>query len=329
MLEDVAASIARYFPRQFAEFVTGYLAGFGVGAIGIQARNLLLAATLRAFLPFTEAENDALARLATTLLAASNFVNSQLVSQPFFKLGWTAAGGANLARLAMDPPLLDLLISPPPPAIGGLGGPGLDLAIEPESLLTCSVAGAAVPTLFRLGIRNGGATEDVFILSFDALPPGFTAQTSVESVPVAPGETAQVGVCLRPSGALGAPGSNAAFTVRVTPQSNPGGAVPETEPFLLPAIHGVVLEASPSELSTTWHTGRHHDHPDVRRQRARVGQPRTRAAARPRRERRSGERPAGEGASFIIAPSFTPAGGTPLTPRSPPSSPHRSAGSSR
>ena len=295
MLEAISASIARYFPRQFAEFVTGYLAGFGVGAIGIQARNLLLAATLRAFLPFTEAKNHALARLATTLLAASNCVNSQL----FAALLQAGLDGRwrRQPRSADDGPAAPG--SPDLAAAAGLRRSRRPRARPRDRARVAplpTVAGAAVPTLFRLASATAAPPKTSSISSFDAVPPGFAAQTSVESVPVAPGETAQVGVCLLPSGALGAPGSNAAFTVRVTPQSNPGGAVPGDR-AVPPARHSRSRARGFAEgaLHHAWHAGRHHDHPDVRRQRGRVDRPRARAATRPRCERRSGERPAGAG----------------------------------
>ena len=315
--ESVAAQLFLFLQDGAIEFIAGYLIGWNVGSLATVAHSLALVTIADPSISYAQAKDAAVAH-AQAVVSEAREILTRLpglpIDFPFLELGFELATSPVVYLLSQDPPLEDTLVAPAPnPAFDALGGPGLDLGIEPESLLYLPVAGAAVPTLFRLGIHNGGATEQIYNLSFDALPPGFTAQTSVPSVPVAPGETAEVGVCLRPSGPLGAPGSNAAFTVRVTPQSNPGGAVTEVEPFLLPAIHGVVIEAAPSELSTA--PGTPIGTTITLRSAGNVAESVNLALELPPGLGASGVPPnvmLAKGASTMFAASFTPSAGTPL-----------------
>ena len=68
---------------------------------------------------------------------------------------------------------------------------------------------------------------------------------------IPPGGTGRVGVSLRPSGAIPAPGTMAPFSVVVTGVTSPALTATEVEPFTVPEIHGVALTAGSSPLNTT------------------------------------------------------------------------------
>src|SRR5262249_37238908 len=87
--------------------------------------------------------------------------------------------------------------------------------------------------------------------SLTNVPSGFAAQTSVPQITIPPGETAEVGICLRPTGALGVPGTPASFSVTVTSNSNPAVSALVDTPFTLPSVPALLLSATPASASTT------------------------------------------------------------------------------
>ncbi len=181
-----------------------------------------------------------------------------LFSGPFgagFAVGFLFAFSLVINRLKAEPPLVNLLLSPPIPAqYGSLAGSGVATEIIPDPEFTFPVGGAQVPA-FRIGIQNLTSTTETFVLTLANPPVGFTAQTSVPQITIPPGETGEVGICLRPVSGLGAPGTQTSFSLQVTSTSNPTITGQAGETFTVPAIQAVTLSALPPSLSSTPGTG--------------------------------------------------------------------------
>lgn len=144
-----------------------------------------------------------------------------------------------------DPPAPDFLISLDPlPELSDLtetaGGIGLGIVKDP--LLVMPVGGAWVPTVFRVGIRNFEGTDRKFRLTDLVAPAGFEIVSSLAEVIVPAGQTAEIGLALRPVGAIPAPGTNATISFRVEDVDNPSKTVSSELPFVIPAFGGLVAE---------------------------------------------------------------------------------------
>lgn len=118
----------------------------------------------------------------------------------FFLIG-LGVGGA-LAFL-FDPPLPDTLIGLPgcdisPP----ITEKGVTVQIVSDEIFTVSFEGTQIPTSFRVIIRNLGSTRDTFTLQFPSIPAGFEIQSSLSTVTIEAGQSAEIGVYLRPVGTL-------------------------------------------------------------------------------------------------------------------------------
>ncbi|MGE0681464.1 MAG: PKD domain-containing protein [Candidatus Binatia bacterium] len=154
--------------------------------------------------------------------------------------------------VANGPPLNAFLFSPGTPGpFGSLNGAGVAADIVAESQFALPFNGGQLPTAFRIGVKNTGAVKSTFDLNFTNIPTGFTAQTSVSQITIPPGETAEVGICLRPTSSLPAPGTPASFTLNVSNTTNGAISTAETKPFIVPEIHGVTLESAPPVVNTT------------------------------------------------------------------------------
>lgn len=156
-----------------------------------------------------------------------------------------------LVLSALDPPAPDFLISPAPlDELSNLSGTGVVVEVVPDPLFTLPVGGALLPTVFRVGIKNSGASTDIFSLNITNVPTGFEAVTSVDQIEIPPGETAEVGLALRPIGVIPAPGADASFSVTATSTSNPSVTATVNEAFSVPEVHSLTLIGDPLLVST-------------------------------------------------------------------------------
>jgi len=191
--------------------------------------------------------------VGTMVKLASAFIyETTPLASPFFTAGFLA--GLSFAwKYSNDPPVDGFLLSPEPldelANLPDVGAP-LSAAIVPDPLYHLRPSGAEVRTVFRLGVRNFGAAAETYQIDVQRVISGFEGQASVAAITVAPGATAEVGIALRPAGTIPAPGTDASFSVVITPQGAPGGALSLPVSFVVPAILGVELSAAPSQART-------------------------------------------------------------------------------
>ena len=125
-----------------------------------------------------------------------------------------------LRSLPSDPevvPFLSTNIAPAPAAITPGSTPGVNLLINLDQYFTAATTnGTEVPTVFVANIQNTGPATDTFRLTFGSVP-GYQVESSLNSVTIPAGQTAQVGVCLVPTGTT-APA--ATFTANVGSATN-------------------------------------------------------------------------------------------------------------
>lgn len=152
-----------------------------------------------------------------------------------------------------DPPVFPFLSSPPgdvaPPVAPG-PNPGVDVTIVPDPFFTVSSNGAELPTVFSARIQNLGPDPERFNLTGPAFVDGFQVFPSVSAISVPPGETGEVGICLRPIGALSAPGTPANLGLTAT-GVNVGVQDTGQAGLSVPAFEGVVLRFDREEAATT------------------------------------------------------------------------------
>jgi uncharacterized membrane protein len=130
--------------------------------------------------------------------------------------------------------------------------PGITLSVQQDSGFTVPFHGAQVPTAFRAVIQNTGPAADTFDLTLSNVPSGFTVLDSGSSVTIPAGQTGIVGIYLQPSGGqLPAKDTPASFTVTATSTSNPAVTQTVNESFTIPAIDGVTVAASPTQVTST------------------------------------------------------------------------------
>src|SRR5262249_46217496 len=105
-----------------------------------------------------------------------------------------------------DPPTGEwLATAPSSPEFANLGSGqsnGLAAAIALDDRFTLPVNGSQLPTVFKAGVKNLTTATDTIDFSVFGLPAGFLADTSVEQVPLLPGQTAEFGICIRPQSNL-------------------------------------------------------------------------------------------------------------------------------
>lgn len=151
-----------------------------------------------------------------------------------------------------DPPVGDMLYSPAIGAdYGGLlteAGSGIAAKIIHDPLFTQPYAGGELPTVFRVGVANGGAAKRMRF-QLETPVPGFDAETSVDSILTPQGQIGEVGLRLIPTGALPAPGTVIPIAVRVFEEANPANFKIATFNYTVPQIHGVTLSIDPLSLS--------------------------------------------------------------------------------
>jgi uncharacterized repeat protein (TIGR01451 family) len=147
-----------------------------------------------------------------------------------------------------DPQLGNMLISPAPlGAFGSLAGTGVAVGIAPDAIYSLPVDGAQLPT-FRIGIKNLESITDTFTLSPANAPAGFKVVTSVPTIVVPAGQTAEVGVYLIPASGLPAPGTQLSCTVAATSATDASITASQTESFAVPEIDAVSVTASPTAV---------------------------------------------------------------------------------
>ena len=152
-------------------------------------------------------------------------------------------------------PVVGSFLASPPPSIefanlgSGVTG-GLALGIIPDPFLTIPVGGGQVPTAFVVGIHNSGITDETVSLSVTP-PAGFTSMTSVPTIRIPAGQTAEVGLCLTPTGEIPAQGSTISFGVTATSTTNPAMTQAQTVTFTIPAIDAVTISDNLTSLNTT------------------------------------------------------------------------------
>ena len=112
------------------------------------------------------------------------------------------------------------------------------------------VNNAELPSVFKAQIHNTGPSTDTFNLNFANVPSGFTAQSSLPTVTIPAGKTAEVGVCLRPQTDLPAPGTPANFQLDVISASNPSVNATSLGGFEVPELNGIDLTLDPTLPST-------------------------------------------------------------------------------
>ncbi|MCA9061494.1 MAG: hypothetical protein KDA96_00465 [Planctomycetaceae bacterium] len=156
-------------------------------------------------------------------------------------------------KLANDPPVDGYWISPDPlnelqdiPAGNGV----LGIRAVPDPLFHILRDGAEVRSVFRLGIRNLSAVPQTYRIQFSGVAPGFVGEATVSEITVPAGETAEVGLAIRPVGNIGLPGTDAPFDVLVSPVGDPGNELTLTVPFVVPEIHGLEMQVFPQEVRT-------------------------------------------------------------------------------
>ncbi|MEZ6088875.1 MAG: dockerin type I domain-containing protein [Pirellulaceae bacterium] len=188
----------------------------------------------------------------TTLLNLYKEFATGLQFTPEFALGFIA-GTAVAYKYANDPPVDGFLLSPAPmDELRDLDSQGTPLATKVvfDPLYFITKNDAEVRTVFRLGIKNATSVSQTYQIDFGSVPTGFEGEASVNSITIPAGQTAEVGLALRPVGSTNAPGSDASFDIIVTPVSAPSTANTTQVSFTVPEIRGLVLSANPSIVTT-------------------------------------------------------------------------------
>ncbi|MDG3004921.1 Ig-like domain repeat protein [Paludisphaera mucosa] len=257
LIQSVATDLYIEFIRGVIQFNLGAVAGIGVGGLFNISRWLVGA--------WVERNKDGFPVDVQQFLAYKNWVGT-LIAMAIqlakgspnvpFALGFLA--GIEISfELSNDPPIEDLLLSPLPleafKNLGSSAAPGdrIATAIVPDPIYTLPIDGAQTPTMFRLGIKNLGSTTLRLALSMVDLPAGFTGKTSIREVVIPPGETAEIGLILFPTGALPAVGTTLDFGVRITDPADPTLTTTQSASFVMPAIHGVKVTTDRDDVSTS------------------------------------------------------------------------------
>jgi uncharacterized membrane protein/transglutaminase-like putative cysteine protease len=127
--------------------------------------------------------------------------------------------------------------------------PGVSLAVEADPLFYVPFQGAQVPTAYLATIHNLGPAADTFALSYPDVPAGFEVLNSSTTVTIPAGQSALVGMYLRPTGSLLAPGTPLSFTVTTTSTTDGQIEDSQTLVFSMPAVEGVTLSVDSDTLS--------------------------------------------------------------------------------
>ncbi len=150
-----------------------------------------------------------------------------------------------------DPPVPDILIQAAPCEPDATPGttPGVAVAAAPDGVLTQPVDDAQLPSAFLADVRNLGPDTDSFDLTFVDVTPGYEVTSSLATVKVPAGAAGEIGVYLKPIGALPAPGATVSFTVVATSTSDPAVTDSAVVDFVVPGVRGVLVSISPEVTS--------------------------------------------------------------------------------
>jgi large repetitive protein len=178
--------------------------------------------------------------------------------QKVFKAGTVAGMWAflmwSIYETPLDPPVFQFLSSSPHPELPNVI-PGdhaeVNIQLQPDELFYQLVNGVEIPSIYKARIQNLGPEKDTFNLVFSDVSTGYLAQSSISSVTIPAGETAEVGVCLQMDQRVGAPGEQASFTLKAISAENPSVEAHKSEIFTTPKIPMIDLENTSGILSTT------------------------------------------------------------------------------
>ncbi len=131
--------------------------------------------------------------------------------------------------------------------------PGLDLAVNSDSILTVPYAGAQLPSAFQASLRNFGPATDTYTLSFANVPAGFSILQSGTAIAVPAGLTGILGLYLQPNAGTALPAPGTVLTFDVTATSNTDAAITQnvTVTFVMPEVHAVTIASTPASVNTT------------------------------------------------------------------------------
>lgn len=165
------------------------------------------------------------------------------------------AGALQGAATGKDPSVGTMLygaphMSPEFQALGTGGGSTVVLDTAPDPLFSVPVSEANLPTVFKVGFKNQTANIDMFTIDVANVPSGFSADQSIPSLTLPPGETGEMSICLRPTGGVPASGTPASFDVKVTSTSNSAIMATDTESFAAPDIREVRVSVDPGVINT-------------------------------------------------------------------------------
>lgn len=229
-------------------FFIGAMHGFSVQTLAFLAKFLGDVNDGKPFTQIVKESKTDLADLLEPILPGPGVLDA-------FDAGFTI--GTRIARewinrnLPADPPVFRFLSSDlgPGPALVPPGSqPGVNAQIVLDGFFTESVGDAEVPSVYNIRIQNTGPSTDKFFIALPPAPPGYTLQSSVPEIIVPPGQTAEVGICLRPINGIGAPGTSVPFSVTVT---GTGTSATDSETFVTPDVHGVTLTPDPAFASAS------------------------------------------------------------------------------
>ncbi|SIO57707.1 LVIVD repeat-containing protein [Singulisphaera sp. GP187] len=254
---STAEKVMFYTITYLIEFNLGVVAGIGIG-------QSLFSLARFAFFSAVNFNSAGLPTNVQTFLQIKNWIGTLFnaaiqvakgIPNVFFAAGF-ALGLKFSFDHSNDPPLQDLLISPRPlDAFKNLGqgsspGDTIATAIVPDPLYTLPIQGAQFP-MFRIGIKNLGASTRRFSLNLVDLPAGFSGRTSIPEVVIPPGATAEVGLILFPTGPIAQPGTLVSFGVQVADLADLSRTTTQSLTFALPEVHGVSVTLDRTEVSTT------------------------------------------------------------------------------
>ncbi len=162
--------------------------------------------------PFAEAAKNAKTKAAREMnIIAAFFINAAEVGSfgSGFKEGITHGIDWIKRNVPVDPPVFPFLSSdlgPGPAPVAPGTQPGVNAQLVLDGFFTESVGAAEIPSVYKVQIQNTGNAANTFAITLPPPPAGYEIQSSVPEITVPPGQTAEVGICLRPINGIGAPG---------------------------------------------------------------------------------------------------------------------------
>lgn len=154
-----------------------------------------------------------------------------------------------------DPPVPDVLIAPPLPALPATvapgSSPGVSLTLAPDPRFVVQYNGAELPTVFLAQVRNTGPATDTFRVTTLGSDYPFSIPNVSPALTLAPGATGEVSVCLIPGAAVASPGAPITFTVQAASTSD--GTVKSVAPGSLatPSVTAALARILPGVANMT------------------------------------------------------------------------------